>query len=186
LCDTLATKSSSLRDLHLWGTSVTGDGSLCALAEHNHSIESLILNSAFNYGPSTAKFIDAIGRNSKSAITNLDLSDCAIGFEGGKSIAELLQKPNCRIQTLGLGDSDASSIAELIFKALETNKSLQNLLLGSSRIPRRSFEILKDVLSRNSTLIELNIGEVSDDIHQILSDIVTIRPNHIGFVYHSF
>eukprot|EP01122_Echinamoeba_exundans_P011589 TRINITY_DN4661_c0_g1_i2.p1 TRINITY_DN4661_c0_g1~~TRINITY_DN4661_c0_g1_i2.p1 ORF type:complete len:565 (-),score=59.44 TRINITY_DN4661_c0_g1_i2:4-1698(-) len=178
---TLATKNSTLRELHVWENQVEDVGDISAFGEKNTSITSVVFKNTLTYD-SVKQFIDAIARNPNSAITHLDLSDCGVGSAGCKALARLLEQPDCRIQYLSLYQCSIGISADLIFRSLETNRSLQNLVLADSYVPYSSYEILKDVLSQNSTLLEIDVGELEDDIDDLLSSIINIRPNNMGFV----
>ncbi|XP_074071250.1 NACHT, LRR and PYD domains-containing protein 12-like [Macrotis lagotis] len=95
--------------------------------------------------------------NAKESLKNLDLSTCCFEEEeevDANLLGEILENPDCKIETLSLGYCKLNSQCSQFFSALSSNKSLKNLDLNGTHIERSEIKFLCKALENPNCKIK--------------------------------
>jgi Ran GTPase-activating protein (RanGAP) involved in mRNA processing and transport len=102
---------------------------------------------------------DALGDNPRSALTELDLGENLIEFDGASAMADILER-NVPLTTLYLNDNTIEEAgAQVIAKALLSNVVLTSLSLRNCNIGNGGAVHIARALRRNVTLRRLDLAD---------------------------
>lgn len=92
----------------------------------------------------------------------VEIANTALSTAIAEKFAELLARPNGVFRVLDLHNTQIKRKGvNDIFRALESNKTLESLSIGSNDIDKSSIQILQASLKQNKTLVTLSIKSSS-------------------------
>lgn len=162
LCDGLARNPRSglqVWDLEFKGLSHDGVAALGALLAVNSSLTTLTLARNQIGDEGMTHLVAGLTANGQSKLAVLHLTDVSVTGAGLDSLAELIESPNCSLETLALSFNDLSGASTRFFEALGANSSLRTLHLKDCHLATSHADALSAALAHNATLKELDLSD---------------------------
>jgi Ran GTPase-activating protein (RanGAP) involved in mRNA processing and transport len=143
VADIISIKSRLSTLLAAWQSIDDEDAMAIAKAlKNNTSLMTLVLADNKVGATGSAAIFDAIAKNRKSALTDLDLSGCKIDFSAAKRFAKLLEK-NTSLANIAIGTvPDAESLA-IVREGLSNNQTVVKLKFGCMPNPDEPFQKIR-------------------------------------------